>query len=114
MNYEKKLQLLLTLIIAIDGEFNMNKIQTIWNGILDMLPREPRSYDTSDDAGFWTNGDEILCPSETDMFIVCSFLDDVFSKCGNYNLITGWYDPFEDVNNGETDDCTGSNYIRLE
>lgn len=31
----------------------MNKIQTIWNGILDMLSREPRSYDTSDDGGFY-------------------------------------------------------------
>lgn len=92
----------------------MMKIQALWNSIIDMLPREPRSYDTSDDPGFWTNGDEILCPSETDMVIVCSFLDDVFSEYGNYTLITGWYDPFEDANNGETDDCTGFNYIRLE
>lgn len=92
----------------------MDKIQAVWKGILDMLPREPRSYDTSDDPGFWTNGDEILCPSETDMLIVFNFLVDVFSEWGNYNIITGWYDPFEDSTNGETDDCTGFNYIRLE
>ena len=54
-------------------------IKTIWNNLINMLPREPRSYDISDDPGFWTNGDEILCPSETDMHIVCSFLDDIFA-----------------------------------
>lgn len=92
----------------------MNKVQTVWNNILDMLPREPRSYDTSEDTGFWTNGYEILCSSELEMEIVYQFLYDVFRDYGNHALITGWYDPFEDVENGETDDCTGFNYIRLE
>lgn len=92
----------------------MTKIQAVWNGILDMLPKEPRSYDTGEYAGFWTNGNEILCSSELEMEIVYQFLNDTFKEFGNYNLITGWYDPFEDVNNVETDDCTGFNYIRLE
>lgn len=92
----------------------MSRVYAIWNDILDMLPREPRSYDTSGDTGFWTNGDEILCSSELEMEIVYQFLDDVFRNYGNYTIITGWYDPFEDYNNGETDDCTGFCYIRLE
>lgn len=48
----------------------MNKQKEIVKKIIDMLPREPRSYDTSDDPGFWTDGEEILCPSETECEIV--------------------------------------------
>lgn len=92
----------------------MDKINKLWKQILFMLPNEPRSFDTSDDPGFWTNGVEMLCPSETEMNIVYEFLNDIFSEFGNYTLITGWYDPFEDANNNEQDDCTGFNYIRLE
>ena len=93
------------------GDLN---VKTLWNTIIDMLPREPRSYDTSDDPGFWTNGDEILCPSEMDMTFLESFLKDVIDGWGNYSIITGYYDPFEDYENKETDECTGFYYIRLE
>lgn len=83
--------------------------------LLSMLPREPRSYDTSDDPGFWTDGEQILCPSETDCEIVATFLRDVFSEYPEMPLIqTGWYDPFEDAFNKETDDYSGFNYIQFE
>lgn len=90
------------------------KIYEIWKSIIAKLPRQPRSYNTKENPGFWTNGEEILCPSEMEMQIVCSFLEDIFGTEENYNLITGWYDPFEDAESGEIDDCTGFNYIRLE
>lgn len=95
-------------------ESNQKKITNLWNGIINMLPTQPRSYDTADDPGFWTNGEEILCPSEATMEMVYEFLNDIFREFGNYTLITGWYDPYEDAENGEQDDCTGFNYVRLE
>lgn len=95
-------------------EENQKKITDMWNGIISMLPSQPGSFDTSDDPGFWTNGEEILCPSEAEMNMVYEFLNDIFSEFGNYILITGWYDPEEDRLNGEQDDYTGFNYIRLE
>lgn len=95
-------------------EENQKKITNLWSGIISMLPTQPRSFDTSDDPGFWTNGEEILCPSEAVMEMVYEFLNDIFREFGNYTLITGWYDPEEDRENGEQDDCTGFNYVRLE
>lgn len=99
-------------------EINQKKITDLWNTIINMLPYQPRSDDVSnsisDDPGFWTNGEEILCPSEAEMNMVYEFLNDIFREFGNYTLITGWYDPYEDAKNGEQDDCTGFNYVRLE
>ena len=95
-------------------EEHQKKITGLWNGIINMLPTQPRSFDTSDDPGFWTNGEEILCPSEAEMNMVYEFLNDILREFGNYTLITGWYDPYEDAKNGEQDDCTGFNYVRLE
>ena len=92
----------------------MSKQKEVINKIIEMLPREPRSYDTSDDPGFWTDGEEILCPSETDCEIVTEFLKDVLSEYGNMTVLTGWYDPCEDAENGEQDGKTGFNYVRFE
>ena len=83
--------------------------------LLSMLPREPRSYDIANDPGFWTDGEQILCPSEAECEIVATFLQDVFSEYPEMPLIqTGWYDPFEDANNRETDDYSGFCYIQFE
>ena len=94
-------------------EINQKKITDLWNGIISMLPAQPRNFDTSDDPRFWTNGDEILCPSEAEMEMVYEFLNDIFSEFGKYTLITGWYDPFDEQGE-EPDDCIGFNYVRLE
>ena len=94
-------------------EENQKKISDMWNGIISMLPPQPRSFDTSDDPGFWTNGEEILCPSEAEMNMVYEFLNDIFSEFGNYTLITGWYDPEEDRENGEQDACAGFKKMQL-
>lgn len=83
------------------------------NMLLESLPREPRSYDTSDDPGFWSDGDMILCPSETDCNIVADFLQDTF-RDSTLVIQTGYFDPFEDHNNGECDDYTGFYYISFE
>lgn len=95
-------------------ERNKKKITDLWNKIISMLPTQPRSFDMADNPGFWTNGEEILCPSEAEMDMLIEFLNDIFSEFGSYTLITGWYDTKEDRKSGEQDDYTGFNYIRLE
>lgn len=32
-------------------EANRNKVQGMWKNILEMLPHQPRSFDTSEDTG---------------------------------------------------------------
>lgn len=86
----------------------------VLDAILDMLPREPRSYDTSDDPGFWTDGSEILCPSKTECEIVAEFLRDVLREIDDVDVHTGWYDPDEDARSGEQDDHTGFYYISFD
>lgn len=89
-----------------------NKSKELWKLIMELLPREPRSYDTADDPGFWTDGYQILCPSEAECDMVVEFLTDVFSET-NIVVLTG-YDPEEDARNGEQDDCTGFYCIRID
>ena len=83
--------------------------------IVDMLPREPRSYNVEDDPGFWSNGEEILCPTHIECDIIATFLSDVFAEYPERPIIqTGYYDPAEDARNGETDKYSGFHYIRFE
>lgn len=82
--------------------------------ILAMLPDQPRSFDMSDDPGYWTNGSEILCPTETECEIVADFLEDLFAGYGEIKMHTGYYDPDEDRRSGETDDNTGFYYIDFD
>lgn len=91
------------------------KPRDIIAALVDMLPLEPRSYDTSDDPGFWTDGEQILCPSMAECGIVAEFLSDVIEGYPEMPTIqTGYYDPYEDAQNGETDDYTGFYYIQFE
>ena len=81
--------------------------------LLEQLPSKPRSFDTADDPGFWTDGDMILCPSETSCGIVADFLQDMLLD-STIVVKTGYFDPFEDSRNGEADDYTGFYYIDFE
>lgn len=88
--------------------------KTLLTTIFNMLPNQPRSFDTADDPGFWSNGNEILCPTETDCEIVAEFLRDLLSEFSTIDVHTGYYDPFEDEKNGEQDDNTGFYYINFD
>lgn len=85
----------------------------VLNMILAHLPREPRSFDTSDDPGFWSDGEMILCPCETECEIVASFFRDLLRDT-TLVVKTGCFDPFEDNRNREQDDYTGFYYIEFE
>ena len=81
--------------------------------LLEQLPQQPRSFDTADDPGFWSDGEMILCPTEVECEIVASFLEDIFLD-STVVVQTVHFDPFEDHNNGEGDDYTGFYYISFE
>lgn len=49
--------------------------EELFQAILDKLGREPE-----DEYGFWTNGDDILCPSESEANVIADFLQQVFSE----------------------------------
>lgn len=82
--------------------------------LMELLPNQPRSFDTADDPGFWTNGNEILCPTELECEILADFLEDVLREVSITTVKTGYYDPYEDARNGEQDDNTGFYYIDFE
>lgn len=62
------------------------------NAIMEALAPQPRSYDQGDDPGFWTDGEEILCPSETECEVVAEFLRDLFSEHYTTTVSTGYHD----------------------
>ena len=80
--------------------------------IMKMLPDEPRSG-VKYDPGFWSDGERILCPSEMESQCVADFLEDVTSEYGKADLTTGYYDPKDDEQSGETDKYTGFHYIEI-
>lgn len=81
--------------------------------LLERLPARPRSFDTADDPGFWSDGEMILCPSEAQCQFVANFLQDLFHDT-TVVVTTGYFDPFEDHNNRECDDYTGFYYIGFD
>ena len=83
----------------------------VLDAILKALPNEPMPF--GGDNNFWTDGEEILCPSEG----ACETLAEFFKamlRGTTTTVLTGWYDPAEDAGNGEEDERTGFNYIRFE
>ena len=60
--------------------------------------------------GFWTDGDEILCRTETQAEALASFLEDM----GFDYVNTGYYDPDEDERNHEVDRFTGWWYVNID
>lgn len=93
---------------------NKNKQNEVLNKILDMLAPEPRDYNIDNDPGFWTDGKEILCPSEIEAEIVAEFLRDVLSEFGNIDVNTGYYNPIKTTRNKEQDNRTGFWYINFD
>ena len=90
------------------------KTNVLIKNLMELLPSQPRSFDTADNPGFWTNGNEILCPTEMECEILAEFLQDVLKEVSTLTVKTGYYDPFEDVENGKQDDNTGFYYIDFE
>lgn len=97
-----------------ESDGDTSEAARMFKRILSMLPDQPRSFDTSDDPGYWTNGAEILCPTETECEIVADFLEDLFKGYGEIKIHTGYYDPDEDRRSGEMDDNTGFYYIDFD
>ena len=93
---------------------NKNKQNEVLNKILDMLPPEPRDYNIDNDPGFWTDGKEILCPSEIGAEIVAEFLIDILSEFGDIDVNTGYYNLAEAAQNGGECNHAGFWYISFD
>lgn len=81
--------------------------------ILERLPSVPRSFDTADDPGFWSDGELLLCPTCAECEFAANFLRDLF-RGSTITIHTGYFDPFEDHNNRQCDDDTGFYYVSFD
>ena len=88
-------------------------MNTLLTMLLKQLPQQPRSFDTADNPGFWSDGEMILCSSEPTCRLIENLLRDIL-RDSTIVVKTGYFDPFEDGRNGETDDYTGFYYIDFE
>lgn len=65
-------------------------------------------------ANVWSDGDEILCKTESAADAIADIIESLYLDQGDDILInTGYYDPVEDKN-GEEDDYTGWWYIKID
>lgn len=63
----------------------------------------------------WTNGDEILCKTESAANAIADMLVMLYKTQADEILVnTGYYDPVEDERNGETDRHTGWWYVNIQ
>lgn len=84
------------------------------DAIMKCLPNQPRSYDTSDNPGYWSREGMILCSCETESEIIADFLEDMLRETSDLDVHTGCFDPEEDRQSGECDDFTGFYYIDFD
>ena len=68
---------------------NRKKVDTLLRFIKQLMPQEPRSYDISDDPGFWQKGDKILCPSNIECEVVAEFFRDMLTEFDCMEVVTG-------------------------
>lgn len=101
-------------VISAGPSANDDPAKEAMKAIMDCLPKQPRSFDTSDDPGFWSDGSMILCPSEMECEVVANFLEDVTSEISTATVTTGYFDPDEDARSGEQDDFTGFYFIEIQ
>ena len=79
--------------------------------ILDMIMDVLPTGADANDRKFWTDGEMIFCPTEDGMNMVYNALLPLCT--GTTCLCTGYYDPKEDKQMGEEDECTGYYYVKI-
>lgn len=99
---------------TLDGADAPDRIDRFLKDLLWALPKAPSSDLIDDDTGFWTDGSEILCPSEEGAEALAEFLTDVLRGNSSITVATGWYDPFDTGEDAGPDDHAGFNYVRFE
>ena len=79
----------------------------IWTAILESL----RGYEDENRHSIWTDGEEILCPTEAQAEAIADLLEDCDPEIV---ARTGYYDPEEDKRNNEVNDHTGYWYVDID
>lgn len=92
---------------AYDDRDRISKVDAIVTDIMELLPKKA---DKIDDDRYWCDGEEILVPTEVEADVIADFFDELYDE-GTVN--TGYYDPFEDAKNHETDEYTGWHYVNF-
>ena len=90
----------------VDNEVDIDdRLNNLWKEICGCL----MAYgDDVDNHGFWSDGDQILCPTKIHADVVADFLE----ALGFGYLNSGYYDPAEDERNDEVDEYTGYWYVQ--
>lgn len=66
-------------------------------------------------GGVWSDGTEILCRTKSAADAIADLLWQLYNTQGeDATVLTGYYDPKEDENNGEQDRYTGWWYVTIE
>lgn len=67
------------------------------------------------DGDVWSDGDQILCKTESAANALCDLLWQLYNEQGeDFGLQTGYYDPKEDKKNNEEDRYTGWWYVSAD
>lgn len=86
-------------------DFEAHIFENVFAEFAEALPKDPPEPIAVD---LWTDGVEILCRTEALAEQIANAVDRI---AGEQCAHTGYYDPFEDARNGETDDHTGWYYV---
>lgn len=77
----------------------------------DVIAERLRDYSEGE---IWCVGDEILCKTEEVADALADMFECLYGAQGEEILInTGYYDPIEDIRNGEVDKFTGWWYVNI-
>lgn len=98
---------------TLDGAAPPDRIDWFFKDLLRALPKKPRE-DPGNDPGFWTDGCEVLCPSEGGAEVLARIMTDMLGENSAITVTTGWYDPFKTGTDECPADHAGFNYVRFE
>lgn len=81
-------------------------------GWFELIADRLRDYAEGD---IWSTGDEILCKTKSAADAIADMFEKLYKSQGGTVVVnTGYYDPEEDIRNGETDRFTGWWYVNID
>lgn len=81
-------------------------------GWFELVANRLRDYSEGE---IWSTGDEILCKTESAANAIADMFETLYRSQGQTVVVnTGYYDPKEDMMNGEIDRFTGWWYVNID
>lgn len=67
------------------------------------------------DEKFWCDGEKFMCKNESTANFLADMLESLYSAQGeDLTIITGYYDPEDDIQNNVVDGYTGLWYVEMD